>query len=100
MALHTGFTTHGTHASAGWFAIAVPATIVYVVAGSLVWSISGRDWLGALVGVALVASTALLARRRATDSLIAYLGGTAVTVIGLYASIAVAAELWLHRIGG
>jgi hypothetical protein len=100
MALHTGLTTRDAPAPGGWFAIAVPATIAYVIAGALVWSLSGQDWLGVLVGIALIASTSLLARRRTADNLIAYLGGTAVTVVGLYAAVAVAAELWLHRIGG
>jgi uncharacterized membrane protein YjjP (DUF1212 family) len=100
MALHTGFSSRDAHGPTGWFAVAVPATIAYVVAAAFVCSLSGQDWLGVLVGIALVAATAALARIRAAESLVAYLGGTAVTIIGLYAAIAVAAELWLHRIGG
>jgi hypothetical protein len=88
-----------SNAQAGWFAMAIPATIGYVVAGALVWGDSGRVWLGALVTVALATATAVVSRRRTREGAVAYLGGTAATILGLYAALVVAGEFWLHGLG-
>jgi hypothetical protein len=100
MALHTSLNTHALVAPRSLFAVAIPATVGYGVAGWLVWSLSGNGWLGAMVAVVLMAATALVASRLGKGGLLAYLTGTAATILGLYVAIAVVGELWLRGLSG
>jgi hypothetical protein len=100
MSVHPGVIARQSAAPRGWFALAIPATVAYVVAASLVWSLAGLASVAILAGVLPAAATALLARRQTTDCLVAYLVGTGATLLGLYAALAVMAEFWVHGIGG
>jgi hypothetical protein len=83
-----------------WFAVAVPATLAYAVAASAVWSSTGLVWAGIVVGLLLVAVTALVARHRSADRFVGYVAGSAVTLLGLYAALTFAAEFWVGSVGG
>jgi hypothetical protein len=100
MALHADVHTRTPLAATGWFALSIPATLGFGGAGLFVWSAAGSGWLGALTFLALIALTAVAARRRTPDNVFAFLGGTAATLLGLYAASLIAAELWLKGLGG
>jgi hypothetical protein len=95
---HPVHPAHSVHAvpetPAGWFAIAVAATFTAAIVGLLSWAQLG---IGSAV-VILVATVALtgtlVASRRGRDAVVAYLGGTVVTVVGLYATLLVMAQFY------
>jgi hypothetical protein len=100
MSVHPGVIARQSAAPRGWFALAIPATVAYLVVASLVWSVCGLASLAVLAGALPAAATALLARRQRADCLVAYLVGTGTTLLGLYAALAVMAEFWMHGVGG
>jgi hypothetical protein len=92
---HTHRAVHAVPATpAGWFAIAVAATFTAAIVGVLSWSELGIGWAVAIL-VAVVALTGtVLASRRGREAVVAFLGGTVVTVVGLYATLLVMAQFY------
>jgi hypothetical protein len=93
---HSAHPSDGVHAvpatPAGWFAVA--ATFTAAIVGLLSWAQLG---IGSAV-VILVATVALtgslIASRRGRDAVVAFVSGTLVTVVGLYATLLVMAQFY------
>ena len=95
---HTHRHVHSVHAvpatPAGWFAIAVAATFTAAIVGLLSWAQLGIGSAIVILVAAVALTGTLLASRRGRDAVVAYLGGTLVTMVGLYATLLVMAQFY------
>jgi hypothetical protein len=89
-----GATRARLFAPSGWFAVAIAATTASIVASAVTWSELGRGWAAGLVFLAAAAAGALAASRRGRDAVAAFVGGTLVTIAGLYATLLVMAQIY------
>jgi hypothetical protein len=95
---HTHHSAHSVHAvpetPAGWFAIAVAATFTAAIVGLLSWAQLGIGSAVVILVVAVALTGTLLASRRGREAVVAFVGGTLVTLIGLYAALLVMAQFY------
>jgi hypothetical protein len=78
----------------GWFALAIPATIVSLVISAVAWSQLGLHWASLSVIVAVAAAGSAVARRRGRDPLTAFLAGTVATVAATYIALLAVAQVY------
>jgi hypothetical protein len=78
---------HLPSAPSGWFALAVPETLVALVAAAFVASWTDNWWAGfAVVACALVV-TGVMAARRGSTQVVALVSGWLTTIVGFYAVV-------------
>jgi hypothetical protein len=78
----------------GWFGVAIAATVSAAVLGALSWSQLGAGWAAAIVMAIVALAGTAVAGRHGREAAVAFLGGTLVTVAGLYATLLVMAQFY------
>ena len=84
----------------GWFALGIVAVTASLAVGAGGWAGAAGLWAGATLFVLLVSVAAAIASRRGGDRLLAFLGGTFATVVGLYVAVLVTAHLSVAALHG
>jgi hypothetical protein len=80
--------------SSGWFGVAVAATVAAAILGALSWSQLGAAWAAAIVMATVALVGTAVAGRHGRDAAVAFVGGTLVTIAGLYATLLVMAQFY------